>query len=295
MKNIDQRIADLLPAHYREYAPRFITFLEKYYEWLHRTSGLTEEEMDWLRNDTSWLQKDIDQFIKTGQLRYFDDTAAPNRLEDAISVLDHTVAPGAESDNLIDNFLMEGKFNGYTPYSPEQVVGTADTAVEMPTIENKILDGWFDSMGFDRIKRGKLRSVQNIDQVLMISLLKHIYAIKGTEASISLFFNLMFEEEVQISQPKLKIAVLDDSFKLDCPDVLRDDEEYQEFSYVILVPGPVSKYLDVFNTMYLKTIHPAGFRVELRQYTLDVADGLILEDGSGYLMVEPGVFLDIYE
>ena len=286
------RISDLVPAHYREYYPRFITFLEKYQEWLYRNSGLTESEIDDLRNDTSWLKEDIDKFIETGQLKYFDPAAEPELLEQAIGILDKTVNPGKHAANLRDNFLMEGDFNGSATTQGDEAPDTNDPTVELSTVENNILDGWFNSMGFDRIKRNRLKSFNNLDQVLMISVLKHMYATKGTEASIRLFFSLMFEEDVIIFQPKKRIAVADEQFVLDEVDaVLRDDEVHQEYSYIIVVKKDVDEYSEIFDTVYKGLFHPSGFRVGLVKFDAE-EEGLTLEDG-GFLLIEPGVYLDI--
>lgn len=268
---IDKRISDLVPAHYREYAPRFITFLEKYYEWLYRTSGLTEAEVNDLRADTSWLEKDIDRFITTGQLRYFDPVAEPTIVEDVIIDLSNTNNAGIQSNKFGDNFTMEDDFNGYATVDGSEIVDSNDSTVELSTVENTILDSWFNSMGFDRIKRSRLKALNNIDQVLMLSLLKHIYAIKGTEASIKLFFDLFFEEQITIYQPKQDVAVIDENFLLDDIVVLRDDERYQEYSYVIVVQGDVVDYKEIFNSIYLTSIHPSGFRVELVKFGTDLA------------------------
>lgn len=265
MNIIDKRIADLVPAHYREYAPRFIVFLEKYYEWLYRTSGMSDAEIEDLRDDTSWLEKDIDRFITTGKMRYFDKTLVANTVEDAIIDLSNTTNPGTHSNRMPDNFIMEDDFNGYSSLDGSEIVDANDTAVELSTVENQILDGWFNSMGFDRIKRSRMKALNNIDQVLMLSLLKHIYAIKGTEASIKLFFNLFFDENIVIYQPKQDIAVIDDNWILDDIQVIRDDDLFQEYSYVIIVNGDVSEYMNIFNNIYMKIIHPSGFRVEIQQ------------------------------
>lgn len=267
MSNIDKRIVDLLPAHYREYAPNFILFLEKYYEWLYRLSGLSESEIEDLRGDTSWLEKDIDRFISTGQLRYFDYSSNPEIIDNAIIDLSNTIAAGTQSDQIPDNFVMENDFNGYATSDGSEVVDANDSTVELSTIENNILDGWFNSMGFDRIKRNRLKALDNIDQVLMLSLLKHIYAIKGTEASIKLFFSLFFDEQITLYQPKNSIAFIDENWVLDDVQVIRDDELYQEYSYVILVQHDIEDYQEIFESIYLKSIHPAGFRVVLQKAT----------------------------
>lgn len=262
---VDKRIANLVPAHYRELAPRFITFLEKYYEWLYRASGLSDSEIADLRSDTSWFEKDLDRYIATGQLKYLDPTASAGVLDGAIDQLDNTRNAGVVAADIESNFTMEGDFNGYTDDVTTGTPDNNDPTLELDTIENNVLDSWFDSMGFDRIKRSRLKASDNIDQVLMITLLKHIYAIKGTEASIKLFFDLFFDEDITIYYPKKDIAVIDENWILDDIQVIRDDERYQEYSYVINVANPVTDYQEIFDSVFVKLIHPAGFRVELRQ------------------------------
>lgn len=262
---VDTRIKDLLPKHYQQYYPRFITFLTKYYEWLYRTSGLSEQEVADLRNDTSWLEKDIDRFIATGQLRYIDQATDPNALDSAIIDINGTESTGIQAKMLPDNFNLEDNFNGFVTADDMQFNDANNNDIEMSTVENNILDGWFNSMGFDRIKRAKILTPNSLDQVLFLSLLKHIYAIKGTEQSIKLFFDLYFNEQVTVFYPKPFIGVIDDNLIVDDVQLIRDDEEYQEYSYVINVAQPVTYYQDIFETIYKKLIHPAGFRVVLKQ------------------------------
>lgn len=257
-----ERIEDLLPAHYREAYPRFIAFLEKYYEWLYRSSGMSVSEINILRGDTSWLSNDIDRFISTGDIKYVNgDTKS---LNDSIAVLNNTVNPGQVANALPGGYTLESAMiGGYL--NADGVVSTDvnDFSVELNTIENNILDGWFNSMGWDRIKRNSLGAASNVDQVLMLSMLKHMYAIKGTESSMRLFFNVFFGEEVIIVQPKSIIAIIDDTFTLDTNIVLRDDELYQEYSYVIVVAKELSFYKELFDTIYMTLVHPSGFRVEM--------------------------------
>lgn len=267
MMIVDTRIKDLLPKHYQQYYPRFITFLTKYYEWLYRTSGLTEQEVADLQNDTSWLEKDIDRFIATGQLRYMDQATDPTVLDTAIIDINAEDSVGIQAKMLPGNFNLEDNFNGFLTADDMQFNDANDNDVEMSTVENNILDGWFNSMGFDRIKRSNILTPQNLDQVLFLSLLKHIYAIKGTEQSVKLFFDLYFNEQVTVFYPKPLIAVIDDNMIVDGVTVIRDDEEYQEYSYIINVSQPPSYYQEIFDTIFKKLIHPAGFRVALKQVT----------------------------
>lgn len=258
------RIKDMLPAHYRDYYPRFITFLEKYYEWLYRSSGMSDSEVNDLRNDTSWLENDIDKFISTGSIRYLNPSD-PAVVESNIVKLNNVANPGDISGRLSENTTLDESFDGYLTAEGTPFTDANSVTVELRTVENKILDSWFNSMGLDTDKRELMGSLKDLDQVLLLSLLKHIYAIKGTEKSIKLFFSLVFGEDVTVYYPKGDVAVIDDNFILDDVKVIRDDELYQEYSYVIEVANDPSNYLRIFEAVYIPTIHPSGFRVELRK------------------------------
>lgn len=270
----DTRIKELLPEHYQDSAPRFIQFLDKYYEWLYRSSGMSDSEIADLKNDTSWIERDIDKFIATGQMKYIDQTSDSTVLDSSLVVLNNTANPGGTSASISNNYMLDDDFKGYLTSDGQVFQDTNDVSVELSTVENKVLDSWFNSMGLDRIKRYRMDALDNIDQVLMLSLLKHIYAIKGTEASMKLFFRLYFNEEVTVYQPKSQISVIDDNWILDDVQVIRDDELFQEFSYVIIVNNELDSYKDIFRLIYMKTIHPSGFRVALVK-SVDYTNGKI--------------------
>lgn len=263
---IDKNIEDLLPNHYKEYAPRLILFLKKYYDWLYRSSGMSDSEVAMLRGDTSWLKDDIDKFISSGgDVKYIDSIDHPEIVDEAIINLNNTDGSGEIADELSNNFSLDEMFSEYLTTDNSTFTDINDISVELNTVENTVLDSWFNSIGLDRIKRRRMTSLNSIDQVLMLSLMKHIYAIKGTETSIKLFFSLYFDEDVTIYYPKNDILLIDDNWVLESTKVIRDDEEYQEYSYVILVSDDVSTYKDIFESIYIKTVHPSGFRVALRQ------------------------------
>lgn len=263
----DPRLQDLLPKHYQQYYPRFITFLQKYYDWLYRTSGLSDGEVTDLRNDTTWLVNDLDKFISTGKLRYMDQATDPNVLDTAIIDINATDSAGVQAKMLPDNYNLEDDFNGFLTADDMVFNDVNNSDVETTVVEDAILDGWFNSMGFTKIERARISALNTVDSVLMLSLLKHIYAIKGTEISIKLFFDLYFDEQVTLFYPKPLIGVIDDNMIVDGIQVIRDDELYQEYSYVINVANDPSTYEDIFDTIYKKLIHPSGFRVALKQTT----------------------------
>lgn len=231
-------VRNQVPREYKTSYPRFILFLQKYYEWMYRDSGLSQAEIDILRSDTSWLQADIDKFIASGDIRYIDKEYI-NIVEQAISDLSTVRNPGYRAKNLRDSMMLDGE-----------------------NLDSLSIDNWFAAFGIPEFTANS-SIIAGVDKALLVSLMKHIYAIKGTETSMKLFFNLCFDEDVQIYQPKENIAVIDDNWILDDIFVIRDDELYQEFSYVIVVDGEVNKYKAVFDSIYRLLIHPAGFRVAI--------------------------------
>lgn len=265
MNTVDKRISGLVPQHYKEYAPRFIAFLEKYYEWLHRDSGLTDEEIDILKNDSSWLNPNIDAFISTGSPSNIDKNAEVNNLRLAILELSNIIPPGRASADLMRDYLLEQESLLIQASNGHEFIDSEFTPLEAFDDNKHFINGWFKLTGFDRPDRDRINTLNSIDQVLMLSLLKHIYAIKGTDMSIKLFFNMFFGEQVDVYHPKFDIAVLDDNFIPDSNSVMRDDQIYQEYSYIILVNNEVSSYMELFDAIYRKLVHPSGFRVELKK------------------------------
>lgn len=227
-----------VPQEFKSSFPRFILFMEKYYEWLYRGSGLSDKEIEILKSDTSWLKADIDRFIESGDIKYIDSQRV-DILDRVISQLDKIKNPGYQAKHLQDNFMLESE-----------------------EVDDQSLDKWFAAFGIPEFN-SKSTFIAGVDKVLLVSLMKHIFAIKGTETAMKLFFNICFNEDVTIYQPKKNIAVIDDNWILDDIFVIRNDDLYQEFSYVIVVNGDVSKYTEAFDNIYRLLVHPAGFRVAM--------------------------------
>jgi hypothetical protein len=253
MSNPTTRIEDQLPYHYRAEYPMFITFLQKYYEWMYRRN-LSQAEVDALRADTSWMTTDIEKYIATGQTKYIGTS-----VDTAIAELNDVPSPGYAADILSNSIALNITSDGFMDIGDEEFIDNNNTQLDALGIDRDIIRRKFLSMGYDIVEVGKY-SLTPIDQVLMLSLLKHLYAIKGTEQSVKIFFTLFFGVDVSVFYPKINIAVIDDHFVLDGTDVIRDDYYFNEFSYVIKVSDTItSRYLDIFNNIYLKQVHPAGF------------------------------------
>lgn len=254
-------VRNQVPREFKTSYPRFILFLEKYYEWLYRGSGLSSKEIELLRKDTSWLRADIDKFIDSGDIKYVDKNQI-NMIDQAILELNTTKNSGFHAKNLQDAFMLEDSSDKFITSDGLQFADKDGAWIETSNLDPLSTDEWFSSFGIPEFTT-KSNIIAGVDKSLLVSLMKHIYAIKGTEMSMKLFFNLCFDENVVIYQPKQNIAVIDDNWIIDDIYVIRDDELYQEFSYVIVVNDSISKYQEIFDTIYRSLIHPAGFRVAI--------------------------------
>ena len=258
MSNPSGRIEDQLPYNYREDYPNFIVLLKKYYDWMYG-SNLGADEILALRNDTSWISTDIQKYIQTQQSRYIGTS-----VDDAIIELNSVPSPGNACDLLSNNISLTLSPDNFIDKYGIQFLDSSNNQLATPGINKDILKRKFENMGYFPVDTNQLLLLP-VDQVLMISLLKHIYSIKGTLQSIKLFFNLFFDENIEVYYPKLDIAVIDDNFVLDGTDVLRDDNYYDEYSYVIKTKNVPEYYKELFESIYLKLVHPSGFNVFIRQ------------------------------
>lgn len=213
-----------------------------------------------LRNDTSWITPDIDQYVSTGLLKYIQDQT----VDQSIIQQGAMINPAAALNTLADNVLLEEVNEVFLTADDEYFTGADGAFLDVPRLYQEMLDSWFRSMGTVSVINDKLNN-NVVDQVLMVSLMKHLNGIKGTEQSMRLFFNLYFNAEVEVYQPKFDIAVIDGNWIPDVKGHIRDDYYYNEFAYVIRTPDDPSVYTDLFNSVYLKNVHPAGFKVFLEK------------------------------
>lgn len=287
MPNHDIRIAGQLPAHFREQYPQFIEFMKGYYRWLHRSDNVTPEELVSLQEDTSWETVDVDGFIRTGE----QALAGQNPL------LDKTQErpPGTEMDLLADDYTMERRFEVFETADGDDFEDGDGRSLESTRLNEKHIDEWFTSFDFVKTtdnlienygrlldarsspyltndyknivlaRIGSGQRYRTLDNIRLLKVLKQIYAIRGTEKAAQMFFSIFFGEPVDTFNPKDIIMIADESMVLDGANSLRDDEFYNEFSYVILTNRDPAVYDYYFRTIFLKHFHPAGFKVYMQQ------------------------------
>lgn len=244
-----------LPRHFREYYPKFVRFIEEYYEWLGRNRNFTNEErLRFNAGQSELVRYDPSEFEATGQTRLVGEH---------IQHLDGEVAYYRSPDWFDDNFLELTNLERLIEHietNDEDIFCTSDDeAFSGNYVHNGLLDNWFADAGFS-----SARSYSG-DVVLFGRILRSLYQVKGTSLALKMFFNLFFNEEVEVLNPNLYIAILDDTFIPDSLVSLSDDEDYQEFSIIVNTEEGREYYEPLFTDIYIKMFHPAGFKIKLSE------------------------------
>lgn len=276
------RIENQLPSHFAEHYPLFIEFLKAYYSWLHRSDNISPTELAAMKEDESWQGVDVEGFIRTGE----PSLIGLNPLQDALQEM----SPGTELDHLADDYTLERRFEIFETADGDDFQDLDERSMESTRLNEKHLDAWFKT--FDFVKTtdnlienyGRLleasyvpyltndyenivmadiggQRYRSLDNVRLLKVLKDIYSIRGTEKAAQLFFSIFFGEPAEVYRPKDNIMIADESMVLDGENSIRDDEFYNEFSYVIRTSRDPIVYDYYFRTIYLKHFHPAGFKV----------------------------------
>lgn len=279
--NPEKRISLQVPEHFIDDYPRFIEFLEKYYEWLHRDSGLSEKEIINIRDNAETWTEDNET------------------VDDALLRINNERNTGSLVENFIDDNLLRREFD-YIETSDGFLIETTDdkviqsqrlnknivkdllTRFDFPYTENNIINNYdflltsnsnffLTELGENFVlppeNQEQQTRIRTLDYIRLIKIIKKVYQVRGTLKSIELFFDLFFGEPIDVIYPKTSIFIIDDVSSVidDSDSVIRDDYVYNEFSYVIKTPKDPSTYETLFNSIYLKYFHPSGFRVFIQQ------------------------------
>lgn len=267
-----KRIRDLVPEHYLGDYPKFVLFLEKYYEWLYRDGSMSSEERQILLETPDWLGVDVSKYLKTGQQK---NILSQDEVSQAVvSEFSALIPPGAASKNIHRNHLLERNFAEIETLDGFVVHDIENKTVETPNTETMRIQEWVSDQGY--YLPAQAINNRKIDEILFVRLIKSMHLIKGTAKATELFFHLFFNEDIAANNPKdgkpfwkprVSITTIDDiRHKIDHIDnTLRDDNFYNEFSYVVYVTEDYSHYRDLFENVYLQYIHPAGFKAFLQK------------------------------
>lgn len=266
------RIRDLIPEHYLSDYPKFVVFMEKYYEWLYREGSMSSEERQILIDTPDWLGVDVDKYLKTGQQKNL--LTVDEISQQVISEFSSMVPPGTASKNINRNHLLERSFVQMETLDGLSIQDVNGMTVETPNTNPLRIQEWVSDQGY--YLPAQAINNKKIDEILFVRLIKSMHLIKGTAKATELFFHLFFNEDIAANNPKdgspfwkprVAITTIDDiRHKIDHIDnQIRDDYFYNEFSYVIYVTQDYSHYKDLFENVYLQYIHPAGFKAFLQK------------------------------
>lgn len=263
------------PLFYQNEFPVFIEFMDTFFNWLYRQQGFTEEEiLAYLADTGGWVNPNTDQ----------------SPIEQLIDIKKRKT-PGAEAKDFLEDKFLTRTFENMMALDFEDLLDVDGRPLISMEDKNERIDDWYADFGFQRtVDKSFLEFVKfvpvgsdslvtsdgdtlsvyvegterrTLDHVRWLKLLKHIYRIRGTKKAIELFFWIYFGCPVSVYYPKEAIGGLDDNFECDGATGMRDDYYYDEFTYVIRVPGNVSDFEGVFDRVFRQHFHPAGFTVFL--------------------------------
>lgn len=262
MSNPSFFIDDQVPEDYKRNAQMFLLFIKKYYDWMYRKEGLSKEEVSLIRdNPSTYLDADIVSLATNN----FSTQRYKQTIDELIIDKNITLNSGRISDDIEQDYMLESEEEIFITADDEYFADANDVSVRSHDFNPVFLDNWFRNFNFPVVGNDGLNRV---DYSLLVSLLKHINAVKGTQKAIELFFAIFLNidsSQVTVYIPKFEISTIDDNFVPDGTDQLRDDYYHDEYSYVIRTPYDPETYRSTFETIYLKYMHPAGFKVFLEQ------------------------------
>lgn len=231
----------LLPSHYSKDYPKFVGFMNLYFDWLYNTSGFSQAE--------------IQDMINEGY-----DKAA-------ISLAQSTKNPGASARDMAGDRMLERKFDRVLTLDGLEIETSDGKVLELESYKSDYTSSWLKDFGFPITQREPGTSkYRNIDATRLIKLLAHVYSIRGSVKCMELFFSVFYNGSVGVKFPRDSIATIDGNMKLDATNnSIRDDDYYSEYSYVVAVSGTADPNLGVFVELYKNMFHPSGFKMFVEQ------------------------------
>jgi hypothetical protein len=254
--------ASILPAHFSKFYPNLVEFLEAYvnslYDW-----KLLPDQLQLLMDDESWWDKK-DYPFADANIRLFTKIADLQKFREHYGI---SVSP----TRLIEDKSLEREWVGLETLDG-YVLGTTETdtssrEVQFQQCNDFHIRSWLKDKGLVELADLDEYTV-GPDLNLMIKIARHLFKIRGSIQCAKIFFEAVYGGKVYYELPRLKISRLDDNFVLDGDNFLRDDYEYDEFTYVINLVG--SKYGQIgeqYVNLWLRAFHPGGFRCIVRVYS----------------------------
>jgi hypothetical protein len=258
---LGQFVQTQLPRHFLDENPRFVRLMELYYQWLYRKDGPAEDEIDFVRADISkWSKVDIDRFVQTNSPRFNSFRGSD---EAVVAEVLSWRAPGAISERFQAQYFLEREFDSFVTADGDYFLDGSGVPLETSFVIEDVIQNWANKFNMERLVDSV--SLNPHDEILLLKSMKMMYAAKGTQKCIELFFKVYFNEDITVYIPKHDILAIDGAPSIDMPIFVRDDWRFQEFCYVIQTTNDPAPYRDVFERIYLKQFHPGGFNVIMEQ------------------------------
>lgn len=247
--------ANVLPKHFASSYPNLVEFLEAYVDTLYKRGIRPDQVQAFLNDESWWAGKDATYSSPEERLYYKTLALQKERArfgfqQDAVEIIeDKSLFRGFSGLQTLDNFIL-GTFDGRELTVPQE---------NSFHIQSWLGDKGLGSMG---------ASPMGADLETIIKLAKHLFRVRGSLFCAKVFFEAVYGGTVYPVLPRHQISALDNNFVLDGETRLRDDYEFDEFTYVINLVG--SKYDtsgDKFFRIWKDKFHPGGFRCIFRVYS----------------------------
>lgn len=248
-----------LPRFFKSEYPDLVQYLDSYFDSLYKSS-LTPEQIEVLLEDESWwdgrdLEYPSEAIRMLEKVKALDSYRKKNFgvYERVMNVLDGKILSRSVSELLsLDSFTLQT---------------SDDYGLSSKDEDNTPLYQWLMEKNLIEIANAPSEDIR-VDLVNLIKVARHLFKIRGTTECARIFLSAMYGGEVHVELPRLKIATLDDNFTLDEGIKLRDDFEYDEFTYIVnLVDSDYFKIGPKYFELYKRVFHASGFRCLFRVYT----------------------------
>lgn len=251
-----------LPAFFRKEYPKLIEFLDAYIDSMYGSS-VSPEQLQLFIEDESWwsganLTYENNDIRNLEKIKAFDKYRLENFgiQEKVVDLLDNKILKRKQT-------VLQSLNSLFFESSDGQIILASDE-------DNLPIENWLRENNLTELADNIASDNFDFDTISLIKMLTHLFKIKGTTECARVYFSIMYSGDVYIELPRDKIATLDDNFTLDSDIKLRDDYEYDEFTYIVNLVGSKydtigEKYID----MYKRVFHASGFRCTLKVYSTE--------------------------
>jgi len=250
--------SEILPKHFTGSYSSLVEFLQYYIDMLYKTELTTNQVQSFMEDETWWSRKD--DVFGSSEERLYNKVKDFQQFRKNFGVADQTT-------NMIDDKNLQRQAFRLETLDGYLLSTSDDRSVGVVKRNDFHEEAWLKDKGFSNPSLFKDSEVK-ADPATIVKLARHLYKIRGSAECARIFFEALYGGKVYVTFPRESISRLDDNFTLDGVNKLRDDIEYDEFTYVInLVASKYEKIGDKFFQLWNQRFHPGGFRCILRVYT----------------------------